>query len=168
MLSMLTAEGCAGRRARLWQRLPEPCDALIITTPESLTYLANYVQSPFVFNSAEACAALVLWPDRAVLIGDNLTQPFLDQAHVDEVVCLDWYTGRKSAPLRRAVVVDAVADQFAGKLVRRLGIESLSIVSAPANRECNLDSVLRQLRRTKDDDELAAGEESPSRDSSGA
>jgi Xaa-Pro aminopeptidase len=127
---------------------------LIITTPESLTYLANYAQSPFVFNSAEAAAALVLWPDRAVLIGDNLTRPFLDQACVDEVVCLDWYTGRKSAPPRCDVLINGVAEQFANRLIQRLGVESLSYVSGPASRECNLDSLIQNLRRTKDADEI--------------
>ena len=109
----LTPEGCAARRERLWKSLPEPCDALVITTPESLVYLANYEPSPFVFNTAEAAAALLLWPDRSILIGDNLLQPFLDQACVDEVVCVEWYTGKKSAPPRRGVLVQAITEQIA-------------------------------------------------------
>ena len=98
MSSTLTPEGCAARRDRLWQAQPEPCDVLVITAPESLVYLANYAPSPFVFNSVEAAAALVLWPDCSILIGDNLLQPFLERSCVDEVVDLDWYTGEKIRP----------------------------------------------------------------------
>ena len=112
MSSTLTPEGCAARRDRLWQALPEPCDVLVITAPESLVYLANYAPSPFVFNSVEAAAALVLWPDRSILIGDNLLQPFLERSCVDEVVDLDWYTGRKSAPPRRIRLAEGVAEQL--------------------------------------------------------
>ena len=99
MSSTLTPEGCAARRDRLWQWQPEPCDVLVITAPESLVYLANYAPSPFVFNSVEAAAALVLWPDCSILIGDNLLQPFLERSCVDEVVDLDWHTGEN--PPRR-------------------------------------------------------------------
>ena len=41
MLSTLTPEGCASRRDRLWQALPVPCDVLVITSAESLIYLAR-------------------------------------------------------------------------------------------------------------------------------
>ena len=60
-------------------------DALVITSPESLVYYANYAPSPFVFNTVESAAALVLLPDRSILIGDNLLQTFLDRSFVDEV-----------------------------------------------------------------------------------
>ena len=108
---MLTPEGCAAHRGRLWDSLPEPCDVLVITTPESLVYFANYVPSPFVFNTVESAAALVLRPDRAVLIGDNLLQPFLDSSCVDEVVTLEWYTGQKSAPSRRLSLLDELVSR---------------------------------------------------------
>src|SRR5271165_2497205 len=127
MISTLTPEGCAARRKRLWQVLPEPCDVLVITEPESLSYLAGYAPSPFVFNTVESAAALVLWPDRSILIGDNLLRPFLDQSCVDEVVELDWYTGRKSAPLRRTRLAEGVAEQLSMRTAHRFGVESLSL-----------------------------------------
>lgn len=138
----LTPEGCAGRRKRLWQALPEPCEVLLATTPESLIYLANYSPSPFLFNAVEAATALVLWPDHSILIGDNLLQPFLEASCVDEVVCLDWYTGKKSAPPRLELLMRGIVEQIAMRPVRRLGVESLSFVSGPASRECNLDPLI--------------------------
>ena len=155
MSSTLTPEGCAARRDRLWQAQPEPCDVLVITAPESLVYLANYAPSPFVFNSVEAAAALVLWPDRSILIGDNLLQPFLERSCVDEVVDLDWYTGRKSAPPRRIRLAEGVAEQLSLRSAHRLGVESLGLGSLAASRLCVLDPVIRKLRRAKDPDELA-------------
>ncbi len=155
MFTKLTPEGCAARRACLWQALTEPCEVLLITMPESLTYLANYAASPFLFNAVEAAAALVLWPDRSILIGDNLLQPFFEQNCVDEVVCLDWYTGKKSAPPRLELLMRGIVEQIAKRPVRRLGVESLSFVSGPASMEYNLDPLIRRLRRSKHPDELA-------------
>src|SRR5271166_3234437 len=122
MLSTLTPEGCAARRDRLWQALPEPCDVLVITSAESLVYLANYAPSPFVFNTVESAAALVLWPDRSILIGDNLLRPWLDRSCVDEVVELDWYTGRKSAQPRRIRLEEGVAKQLSLRSTHRFGV----------------------------------------------
>ena len=155
MLSTLTPEGCAARRHRLWQALPAPCDVLVITAPESLIYLANYAPSPFVFNTVESAAALVMWPDRSVLIGDNLLEPFLDRSCVDEVVCLDWYRGKKSAPARRVRLAEGVAAKLSLRSAQRFGVESLGLDSLPASRRCMLDPVIRKLRRAKDPDELA-------------
>ena len=52
---MLTAEGCASRRERLWKSLPSECDVLIVADPSHLTYFAGYAPSPFVFRTVE-CA----------------------------------------------------------------------------------------------------------------
>ncbi len=62
---MLTAEGCAARRERLWKALPSECDALVIGDPSHLIYFANYVPSPFVFRTVESGALLLLEPGRA-------------------------------------------------------------------------------------------------------
>ena len=77
---MLTAEGCAARRKRLWDALPTPCDALILGDPQSLIYFANYYPSPFLFRVSDASAVLILEPDRATLVADSMLKPFLDKA----------------------------------------------------------------------------------------
>jgi Xaa-Pro aminopeptidase len=153
---MLTSEGCAARRRRLWDALPEPCDALVLTEPESLVYFANYSPSPFVFNTLESAAALLLRPDRSILVGDNLLRPFLDSSRVDEVVALEWYSGKKSAPSRRLSLCNEVASRcltFASR--PRLGVESRSIAGVSGSGVQVLDPLMRRLRRTKDEDELA-------------
>src|SRR5438309_7265062 len=126
--SSLTTAGCAQRRERLWKHVGDAdgADALIITSPESLVYSANYAPSPFVFNTVGSAAALVLLPDRSILIGDNLLQTFLDRSYVDEVIRLEWYTGKKSAPPRRLALAEAVQEQLRSTVKGPFGIESFS------------------------------------------
>src|SRR5438477_12025837 len=152
---MLTSAGCAARRARLWNSLPEPCEALLITSPESLVYFANFAPSPFVFRTVESAAALVLLPDRSILIGDNLLNAFLDRSFVDEVVSLQWYTGKKSAPPRRRRIEQAAAERLPTGTGCRLGIESFGHGSREPGQVVVLDPLIRSMRRNKDADELA-------------
>ena len=152
---MLTSEGCAARRKRLWESLPVPCDALIITTPESLVYFANYEASPFVFNSVESGALLLMRPDRSILVADNLLQPFLDRSCVDDVVCLQWYTGKSSAPPRRGQLAAWLAAQLPASTSQRLGVESSGPGTLGASGQIDLDPLIGSLRRSKDPDELA-------------
>ena len=141
--------------------LPEPCDTLVLTTPESLVYFANYAPSPFVFNTVESAAALVLRPDRATLIGDNLLRPFLDASCVDEVIALEWYTGKKSAPGRQSAVLDELRSHLLPNASgSRIGAESLFLGAATGSRIVVLDPLIRMLRRSKDADELAILRES--------
>lgn len=158
---MLTAEGCAARRRRLWESLPRPCDALLIADPQHLVYLANLVVSPFEFRGNDASAVLVLTPDRATLVGDNLLTPYLERSHVDEVVAPVWYEGKRSAGDRRLGVVQAARDAL-GRIGRgRLGIEVAALPAgcldglALSESVVELAPILREHRRVKDADELA-------------
>lgn len=157
MSSMLTSEGCLSRRRRLWGAVPEDVAALVVTSPESLIYLANYAPSPFVFNAVESAAALILYRDRSILIADNLLRPFLDCGFADEVVALEWYTGKKSAPPRGEQLIEAVRERLRSGPRRRVGAESLGPGSMGVDGQPTflLDPVIRTLRRTKDPDEMA-------------
>jgi Xaa-Pro aminopeptidase len=160
---MLTAGGCASRRRRLWEALPSPCDVLVLGDPQHLIYFANYAQSPFVFRSNEAGALLVLQPDRATLVGDNVVQPFLDQAHVDEVVAPVWYEGKRSAPHRPSLRIGATLDVVKSIPGTRVGFEPSSVpagliegirAARPGLSLVDLEPVIRRLRRAKDPDEV--------------
>jgi Xaa-Pro aminopeptidase len=152
---MLTAEGCAARRARLWASPPRPCDVILITTPESLAYFSGYSPSPFVFNTVESAAALILFPDRAVLIADNLVEPFLRASWADEVVSLAWYAGKKSAPPRRQLLAQAVSERLNPEAVGVLGIDAAGHDLTQGGNQVDLSPLIRTLRRSKDPDELA-------------
>jgi Xaa-Pro aminopeptidase len=155
--SSLTAMGCAQRRERLWKYVGDRhgANALIITSPESLIYYANYAPSPFVFNTVESAAALVLLPERSILIGDNLLKTFLDRSFADEVIRLEWYTGKKSAPPRRLGLAEAVRGQLLPRASGPVGIESFTAFDLGQAERLSLDPIVRELRRSKDSDELA-------------
>ena len=157
---MLTATGCARRRRRLWESLPSPCDALILGDPQSLIYFANYAPSPFVFRTIDANALLVLQPDRAVLVADRMLQPYLDLAHVDEVVAPDWYDARHSAKERRTQLVATAIEVANSVRVKTWGVEFGSVpaglsLAFGTNPTVALEPTIRALRRAKDPDEVA-------------
>lgn len=153
---MLTPEGCALRRKRLWQEVPGSIEALVVSDPQSLIYLANYAPSTFVFRTSDAAAYLVMERERATLIADKMVKPYLDRAHVDEVVAPVWYDGRHAAPLRREHL-----RKTALAFLRSLNAENLcfdlgaSAGLAESNSGNGIDQILRKQRRVKDPDEMA-------------
>lgn len=160
---MLTADGCSARRRRLWEALPSPCDLIVLADPQSLAYFAGYTPSPFTFRTNGDAAVLVLTPDRASLVGDNLLTPFLEASHVDEVVDPVWYDGKRSAPDRRSLLVRSVRDTIARTPGTRIGLEPGSVPSGVIEgvrgaREgvdlVDLALSIGTLRRRKDPDEL--------------
>ncbi|MEO6809798.1 MAG: Xaa-Pro peptidase family protein [Isosphaeraceae bacterium] len=162
---MLTAEGCASRRTRLWNALPTTCDALIVGDPAHLTYFAGYVPSPFVFRTVESGALLVLEPNRATLVADDMLGPYLERARVDEVDAPTWYDGQHAAPYRQGQLVASTLDRLAKVPGRRLGVELAGVpsglvealrVARPGLEIVDLGPLIRPLRRSKDPDEVAA------------
>jgi Xaa-Pro aminopeptidase len=155
---MLTAEGCAARRKRLWDALPQPCDALVLADPQSLVYFANFYLTPFVFRSGDGGGFLVLEPDRATLVADSMVKAAVAAAHVDEVVAPVWYDGKHSAPHRQAFRAEHAKQVLAKIAPGRVGVEAASAaVEALGGRTPALaiDAIVRGLRRVKDPDELA-------------
>jgi Xaa-Pro aminopeptidase len=161
---MLSPAGCATRRKRLWEALPEPCDALVLADPQHLIYFANYAQSPFVFRSADAGALLVLEPGKATLVSDNVAQPFWEQAAVDEVVAPVWYNGKTSAPHRQGLRSHAALDVLSRIPGNRIGVERSSVpcevveelrAARPGLTLIDLDPIIRPMKRAKDPDEIA-------------
>ena len=160
---MLTAEGCAARRERLWEALPSPCDVLVVADPAHLTYFAGYSPSPFVFRTVESGAVLLLEPGRATLVADDMMGPFVERAFVDERVAPVWYDGRHSAPFRRGQLVASTLARLASMPGRRLGVE---LASAPAGviegvraarprlEIVDIGPLVRPLRRAKHADEI--------------
>jgi len=161
---MLTAEGCASRRKRLWNVAPAGCDALVVGQPEHLVYFANYVPSPFQFQSVESSALLLLEPGRATLVADNLVRAFADRAHVDEAFTPTWYDGSIPAEARRPRLVAATLERLASIPASRVGVELAAVpagvveglrAARPGVEVVDISPVIRPLRRSKDADEVA-------------
>ncbi len=160
---MLTARGCTSRRDRLFHALPSPCDFLVIGDPSHLVYFASYVPSPFEFRTVEASALLVLEPAKSTLIGDNLLQPFLDKAHVDEAVAPTWYDGSGPTQPRRPKLVESALQVLAKIPGKRIGVELAAVPSGvveglksarPGSEIVDISPFIRPLRRSKDADEV--------------
>jgi Xaa-Pro aminopeptidase len=161
---MLTKEGCAARRERLWNALPAECDLLIVADPSHLIYFAGYTPSPFVFRTTESGALLFLEPERATLAADDMLMPFLERAFVDAILAPVWYDGTHSAPNRRRQLTETAAAHLAAVPARRVGVElscvPASVVEGLRSQRRNIEiidltSIIRPLRRKKDSDEIA-------------
>ncbi len=161
---MLTEQGCRARRERLWKLVGVDVDWVLITNPSLLTYFAGFVASPFVFNSQNAGAALVLGRDgSATLVADNVQEPFLNAAFATNKVMPVWYRCVESAGDRGELLVNTVLDVLAKCKGSSIGYEASSCPAAivaglpssrPNLRLANVDSIVRQLRRAKDADEV--------------
>jgi Xaa-Pro aminopeptidase len=160
---MLTAEGCAARRERLWGALPSGCDALIVGDPSHLVYFAGYVPSPFVFRTVESGALLILEPGRAILVADSMLGPYIEPAHVDERFAPTWYDGNHSAPYRRGLLIRSALERMARIPGRRIGVELSCVPSGvieglraerPGLEIVDIGPLMRPLRRPKDPDEV--------------
>ena len=161
---MLSEKGCKERRARLWNGLDQKPHWILIADPASLIYFANYHQSPFDFRSSEARSVLILGSDgTAILVADNLLQPFADRAFVDDVVTPIWYRGAESAEHRQALLVRSVLERMEQCTGDAIGVEASSVpigIIEPLRakrgslRSIDVDPVIHRLRRRKDPDEL--------------
>ncbi len=160
---MLTREGCAARRERLWNAVPQECDVLIVGDPSHLIYFASYSPSPFVFRTTESGALLLLQPGRATLVADDMLTPFLERAFVDTVIAPVWYDGTHSAPNRRHQLVETALAHLAKIPGQRIGIELSSVPAGvleglrsqrPKLEIVDLTRLIRPLRRAKDPDEI--------------
>ena len=93
---MLTAEGCRGRRQRLWQQLDPPADSdhLRLADPIHLAYLANFSVDPFSLGAGFGGYLLVRNDGHAKLIHDNRLPKSVEQAHVEDRTIVPWYDGK--------------------------------------------------------------------------
>lgn len=160
---MLTALGCRSRRRRLFESLPLRCDVVVLSQPESVNYLTGFFPSPFEFRRNESGAILILTPDRAILVADNLLRQDLDQAHVDEAHGPVWYEGRRSAPHRATLLVESALARIPRGRDLQYAFESASVpaglLEALLDTQHDLPWIdlqdrVRQQRRVKDADEL--------------
>ena len=166
---MLTEQGCRARRSRLWKLTAAEVEWIVITQPRHLTYFAAFAPSPFVFNSQNAEAALILGRDgSAILVADNVQEPFLNAAFATEKVMPVWYRCVESPDHRSELFVRTVLDVLQKCALHdgtsnSLGYEAASCSAAivaglrttcPALRLTNVDQFVNQLRRAKDADEV--------------
>ncbi|MBI1310426.1 M24 family metallopeptidase [bacterium] len=161
---MLTAEGCAARRSRLFDALPDECEWVLIADPRHVNYLSAFLVNPISFSTLERGMLLVERSGKATLLADNFSRrsascvPF-----VDEELIASWYDHKRSVENRDLALfslLDAVLDRVEGLpgLVEAEWLPAMAAEELGAQtslQDIEVGSVLRQLRRQKEPDEIA-------------
>ncbi len=166
---MLTKEGCASRRRRLWDAVPADIKWLLIADPRHVNYLANFWVHPLSFSAGERALLLLERDNGATLLCDNMTVgSSASEPHCDRQVVDTWYDHRHSAANRDHSLVNALR-QVVPTLAGRLGLvetEWLPVAAWEVLKEGDvrnhpgdksagsLGTQIRALRRQKDPDEL--------------
>jgi Xaa-Pro aminopeptidase len=150
----------------LWDAVPRDVEWIVISEPRHLIYFANFVPSPFVFNSQGAAGALIVGrDDSSILVADNVQEPFLEKAFVTEKVAPLWYRCVESAAHRADVLIAATRERLQKCRGDSMGYEATACPAAlfeglqstrPEVRLTNVDSAIARMRRQKDPDEVAA------------
>jgi hypothetical protein len=141
---MLTATGCRQRRSRLLDRF-KPTSPIVLADPIHLAYFANAVVDPMTI-SADFGGVLIIAPDGATkLIHDHRAPKSLEAAYVDERTPLPWYAGDTPGQGPRELVLRPAVMAAGGRIHDCL---------ADPDTE-RLYSTVAELRRAKDDDEIA-------------
>jgi Xaa-Pro dipeptidase len=146
---MLTAEGCRGRRERLWREMDPPpgTDYLLLTDPLHLAYLANFWVDP-ISSSANYHGYLLVRKDGyAKLLYDNRIPKSSQQvAHADERRVVPWYDGQTPGrcPRQLAVLPEVNPDRGGLRVHDRPGDPLASQVI----------NTIARMRRQKDPDEV--------------
>ncbi len=166
---MLTKEGCASRRRRLWEKVPAEIQWLLVADPRHVNYLSNFWVHPLSFSAGERGLLLLERDNGATLFYDNLTSGSrANEPHFDREVVANWYDHRHSAGNRDHALFGAL-QQVSKSLAGRPGIvetEALPVAacellpardirnSPSAPNAISLGTEIRALRRQKEPDEI--------------
>lgn len=174
---MLTQEGCAARRQRLWKMLPADLEWVLVADPRHVHYFSNFLVHPLTFSAGERGWLLLERTGKATLLGDNFTlRSRAGEPFIDEEVMIRWYDHQHSVVNRDHALLQAV-EQIAERLYGRQGAVEAEWLPIGAFEQLGLDheahsvkketrstarrapvdlgTVIRSLRRQKEADELA-------------
>jgi Xaa-Pro aminopeptidase len=160
---MLTAEGCAARRSRLFSALPSECEWVLLADPRHVNYLSAFLVSPISFSTLERGFLLVERSGKATLIADNFSKRSAAAPFVDDEIIAGWYDHKHSVENRDHALfslLDPVLDIVEGRpgLVEAEWLPAMAAAELGADtsfQEIEVGSVLRELRRQKEPDEIA-------------
>ncbi len=166
---MLTKDGCLSRRRRLWEAVDSQIEWLLIADPRHVNYLANFWIHPLSFSAGERGLLLLERDNGATLLCDNFALGSKSaDPHVDRQVVETWYDHQHS-PVNRDHALLQALQRVAGQLEGRRGLvesewlplaaweilPSADVQNRPQSEHpTSLGTILRQLRRRKDADEL--------------
>jgi Xaa-Pro aminopeptidase len=171
--TMLTEQGCLVRRRRLWDALPEEIEWVLVADPRHVQYLANFWVQPLSFSGGERGLLLLERKGQATLFGDNFAlRSAAHKPYVDRELLETWYDHKHGVNNRDHALFNAVR-QAGRELSGRQGLveaewlpmgvsevlppDSVRFsVTQEAGDEplIDLGTLLRQLRRQKEPDEI--------------
>lgn len=166
---MLTQEGCQRRQQNLWSVLPESIQQVLIGDTRHVQYFCGFRPNPVSFSADQSSLLLLGRDGSSVLVADNFTRrTAAAEVFVDSEVIEPWYDHQHSVGNRHAALSHALRAAVDGVdprtlLVEREGVsaESLSIIPDAAtdvvlaDDSTSLGTIIRRLRRSKLDDEVA-------------
>jgi Xaa-Pro aminopeptidase len=159
-MTQLTESGCRKRRERLWQSIGEDTEWILIADPRHIQYLANFWVQPLSFSGGERALLLLERDGRATLLGDNFSlRSAAHEPYVDREIVETWYDHKHSV-INRDHALFAALRRVSGELAGRRGIVesdwlplgAADLLENPLSSD--LGSILRQLRRQKEPDEV--------------
>ncbi len=168
---MLTIEGCLSRRKRLWASVPATLEWLLIADPRHVHYLSNFWIQPLSFSAGERGLLLLERHNGATLLLDNFAQrSAASEPFVDREVIENWYDHKHSV-INRDHALLAALQSVAKRLDSRAGVVEVEWLpiglseflaqgginqsASASSATVDLGSCIRQLRRQKEDDEIA-------------
>ncbi len=175
---MLTQEGCHARQQRLWNAVPNEIEWLLIADPRHVLYLSNFLVHPLSFSGGERGLLLLERGGDVSLLADNFAfRSSTATPYVDNEIIEGWYN-HKNSIINRDHALLAAVKSISEKLYGRKGVveaewiplgawdvlgldhESHSISrevgeERQAEHSIDLGTLLRELRRQKEPDEIA-------------
>jgi Xaa-Pro aminopeptidase len=133
---------------RLWERLNSPgVDRLVLGERIHLQYFANAYFDPISLGADIPAVLLIDRAGRATFVTDRRAPKSVDAAHVDETIKTDWYPGPTPGQGPRQLAIDGA---LAG-----LGVKGVHDCFGNSMHK-TITSVIAEMRRAKDGDELLA------------
>ena len=155
----LTEEYCLKRRERLWNRLPESVEWIVVGNPKHINYLSGFLINPVGLSNDERSFLLLKREGPATLIGDNHGISFAaGPYYVDNTATAVWYDKIHSVPDRTRLTGEALSDTVKGLNPKNGLVEEEWVPGyIPRHEEASvsLSELLHFLRRSKDPDEIA-------------
>lgn len=169
---MLTSDGCRQRRQRLWDRIPDEAQWLLVGDGRHIQYLSGFRIHPLSFSADQRALLLLLRDGRTILLADNFTKRSAStEFFVDQEIIVPWYTHRRSVANRDDALCDALQDadellSAAPGIIEPEGISEMLAATVAENamwqfndrvtsEPGTLGDLLRVLRRNKLPDEIA-------------
>ncbi len=155
---MLDAAACRNRVARLCARISSRLDGLVISRPEHVYYFSRLLPDPNSLNLGSSHFLLILPSGSTTLFTDNWLIPGQEPV-ADEIIVVEWYSGREPACNRHLAVSGRVGSQLRSAGLRRIGAEMASLpfsIAREVEEVVEIDDIIGSLREIKDPDELDA------------